>query len=542
MDNNLIQLDCTLRDGGYYTNWDFSEELIKEYLHAISQTSIKVCEIGFRTLKNESFRGPLAFSKDEFLSGFNIPKEISLCVMINGIELKRKENRQKNLEKLFPNSRQNSPISIVRIACDIEDFAEVLPVANWLKEKGFKVGFNLMKISEVNEFEIENISKLVNNYPLDVFYFADSLGALTNKDIVQIIKQFKKFCNISLGCHLHDNLGLALSNSIIASNIGVNWIDTTITGMGRGPGNCKTEEFLIENGLCSEDKILKLAPIFDLIENYFLSLKEKYKWGTNSYYYLAGKYKIHPSYIQKLLSQPIYSGDDRINLINKLRDSKAIDYKPDLLTEGLTDFKHIKETQNKWESHEIFKNKKILILATGPSAQKYKKGIEIFIKETKPIVIALNTPTPINLNLIDIRAACHPIRMLKDVNHYKTMNQLLMCPYSNLEKTLYRNLNKEKILDYGLNTKETTFEFNKNYCVIPKPLVLIYTIAALISGEAKSIDIVGIDGYPAGDQRNIELEELLVNLIQSLPKKIDINSLTPTCIKCINSKSIFGSY
>ena len=55
-----------------------------------------------------------------------------------------------------------------------------------------------MKISEVNEFEIENISKLVNNYPLDVFYFADSLGALTNKDIVQKIKQFKKFCNISL--------------------------------------------------------------------------------------------------------------------------------------------------------------------------------------------------------------------------------------------------------------------------------------------------------------------------------------------------------
>ena len=42
-----------------------------------------------------------------------------------------------------------------------------------------------MKISEINEFEIERISKLVNNYPLDVFYFADSLGALTNNEIVK---------------------------------------------------------------------------------------------------------------------------------------------------------------------------------------------------------------------------------------------------------------------------------------------------------------------------------------------------------------------
>ena len=345
-----------------------------------------------------------------------------------------------------------------------------------------------------------------------------------------------------MGCHLHDNLGLALSNSILASNLGVKWIDTTITGMGRGPGNCKTEEFLIEKGLSNEDKILKLAPVFDLIENYFSALKEKYKWGTNSYYYLAGKYKIHPSYIQKLLSEPIYSGDDRVNLINKLRDRKAINYEPDLLTEGLTDFKFIKANHNQWQSTELFKNKNILVLATGPSSVKYKKGIEIYIKKTKPIVIALNTPTPIKDHLIDIRAACHPIRMMKDVNQYQKMKQLLLCPYSNLEPNLYEKLNREKILDYGLITKEQTFTFKQNYCVIPKPLVLIYAIAALISGEAKSINIVGIDGYPSGDLRNIELEKLLENLLRSVPNTIAINSLTPTCIKCINAKSIFGGY
>tara|TARA_Y100000294_G_scaffold11130_1_gene10230 strand:- start:167 stop:391 length:225 start_codon:yes stop_codon:yes gene_type:complete len=30
--NNIKILDCTLRDGGYYNNWDFSKNLISKYL------------------------------------------------------------------------------------------------------------------------------------------------------------------------------------------------------------------------------------------------------------------------------------------------------------------------------------------------------------------------------------------------------------------------------------------------------------------------------------------------------------------------------
>ena len=40
-------LDCTLRDGGYYNNWDFSKDLVNDYLKAISESGIKNIEIGF---------------------------------------------------------------------------------------------------------------------------------------------------------------------------------------------------------------------------------------------------------------------------------------------------------------------------------------------------------------------------------------------------------------------------------------------------------------------------------------------------------------
>ena len=41
-------LDCTLRDGGYYNNWEFNRELINEYLKVMNNLEIDFVEIGFR--------------------------------------------------------------------------------------------------------------------------------------------------------------------------------------------------------------------------------------------------------------------------------------------------------------------------------------------------------------------------------------------------------------------------------------------------------------------------------------------------------------
>ena len=48
-------LDCTLRDGGYYNNWDFSLDLVREYLKSISKSGIKIIELGFRSYPQKVF-------------------------------------------------------------------------------------------------------------------------------------------------------------------------------------------------------------------------------------------------------------------------------------------------------------------------------------------------------------------------------------------------------------------------------------------------------------------------------------------------------
>ena len=46
---NLKILDCTLRDGGYYNNWDFDKQLVSVYLNSLEKAKINVAELGFRS-------------------------------------------------------------------------------------------------------------------------------------------------------------------------------------------------------------------------------------------------------------------------------------------------------------------------------------------------------------------------------------------------------------------------------------------------------------------------------------------------------------
>ena len=49
---SLNLLDCTLRDGGYYNNWEFNDKLVNSYVSKLRKSKIDVIEIGFRFFSN----------------------------------------------------------------------------------------------------------------------------------------------------------------------------------------------------------------------------------------------------------------------------------------------------------------------------------------------------------------------------------------------------------------------------------------------------------------------------------------------------------
>ena len=79
---NTKIIDCTLRDGGYYNNWDFKDNLVQAYLDCMNELNIDFVEIGFRSLINNGFKGAFAYSTDSFIESLSIPNNIKIGVMV----------------------------------------------------------------------------------------------------------------------------------------------------------------------------------------------------------------------------------------------------------------------------------------------------------------------------------------------------------------------------------------------------------------------------------------------------------------------------
>ena len=131
-------------------------------------------------------------------------------------------------------------------ATHFSEIDEVVKICKILKTKKYMVVINLMQITEQNEKNIIEASRKINQSKPDVLYFADSLGAMNTKDVFKYVKYLRSHWKGELGIHTHNNLGKAVSNTLSAVENGVTWIDSTVTGMGRGPGNSETEYVLIE--------------------------------------------------------------------------------------------------------------------------------------------------------------------------------------------------------------------------------------------------------------------------------------------------------
>ena len=153
--SKLKFLDCTLRDGGYYNNWDFSENLINKYLDVMSNSLIDIVEIGFRSFRGPSSKGQCAYSDESFLNRLKIPSSLKIAVMVNASDLISHElGPDESIKILFEDSK-NSKVDLVRIACHKEEYEKVLSICDWLSSKGYEVGLNLMQIDSYTDKEIK---------------------------------------------------------------------------------------------------------------------------------------------------------------------------------------------------------------------------------------------------------------------------------------------------------------------------------------------------------------------------------------------------
>ncbi|MCZ8514110.1 aldolase catalytic domain-containing protein [Paenibacillus filicis] len=283
-DNHSI-LDCTIRDGGLVNNWDFSVQFVKDMYYGLSEAGVEYMEIGYKNsakLLKGADAGPWRFLNEDFLKEvISEKKETKLSALVDIGRVDEKD--------ILP--REQSQLDLIRVATYIKDVDKAIDLVNKFNGYGYETSINIMALSHVMENDLNEAFEEIAKCPVDVVYVVDSYGSMDPKDIDYLISKFQRqLPNKKLGVHMHNNMQLAFANTIVGANKGVQFLDSSVYGMGRAAGNCPTE--LIVSYL--KNPKYDLRPLIDIIEKHMIPMSQKWEWGYVIPYMVAGVLNEHP--------------------------------------------------------------------------------------------------------------------------------------------------------------------------------------------------------------------------------------------------------
>ena len=287
---SLRIVDPTLRDGGLVNDFRFTDDFVRALYRANLAAGVDYMEVGYRaskTMFNPADFGPWKFSDDEkILQVIGEPDPaIKLSIMADA-------GRCDYETDIRPKSE--SPVSLVRVATYLHQMSITLKMIDDAKAKGYEVSCNIMAISAVQDAELQNALVSLAKSPVDTVYIVDSFGGLYPDDTKRLMDAYRDTVGAAgkgIGMHAHNNQQLAFANTILAADMGADWLDATYDGMGRGAGNCPME--LLIGAL--RNPRYKLRPVIEFAGKEMEALRAAGTvWGPSLAYLLTGQFNQHP--------------------------------------------------------------------------------------------------------------------------------------------------------------------------------------------------------------------------------------------------------
>jgi 4-hydroxy 2-oxovalerate aldolase len=292
----LKVLDCTIRDGGLINNYHFTDDFVKAVYGAACDSGVDIIELGKKLAVSEEY------SREKF-GKWNFCDDDDLKMVIDSHECENPplvavmfDIGRVDFDSLKP--RDQSPFDMARVACYVPDIDKGLDLVKRSKDMGYETTINIMACSAAIRTElIEALNQVEETAELDYLYLVDSYGAFYSEQVTDYLNLYKKHApSKELGFHAHNNQQLAFSNTQQAIIDGVNLLDATINGIGRGAGNCNLE--LLLNFL--KNPKFNVEPIYKAIQEEFVPLRKEIEWGFNDIYGISGHLNQHPRAAMKL--------------------------------------------------------------------------------------------------------------------------------------------------------------------------------------------------------------------------------------------------
>lgn len=279
-------IDCTVRDGGLMNKWLFDDEFVRKVYLANAAAGIDYMEIGY--LSSES-----AFSRDEF-GPWKFCAENDLKRIIGDEEKKIKLSVMADIGRIdyddIPH-RSDSSIDMVRVACYVHQVDAAIALAHHCMDKGYETTINLMAVSTVGMRDLNEALEDLSKSRVPIIYLVDSFGAFYSEDIDTLAaKYMERLPGKTIGIHTHNNQQLAFANTITAIINGINFLDASLYGIGRGAGNCPLELLL---SFLKNPKF-NVRPLIQVIEEQIFPWRDKIDWGYFIPYMVSGVLNEHP--------------------------------------------------------------------------------------------------------------------------------------------------------------------------------------------------------------------------------------------------------
>lgn len=508
-------LDCTLRDGGYYTNWDFDDSLIETYAEAMESLPIDYVEVGYRSIPMKGYLGQYFYCPEYVLKRLKalMPSK-HLTIILNEKDIRASHIKEGLLDPC------KDYASMVRIAIDPQNMERAIELARAVKKAGFKVAFNVMYMSKWKEDSsflnhLEGVDDII-----DYFYMVDSYGGVMPEDVKETVALIKSKTNVSIGFHGHDNLQMALINTITALEVGCDIVDATITGMGRGAGNLKTELLLtyLEN---TKDLPVKYRELSKVVSD-FEELRKFYQWGTSLPYMFSGAKSLPQKQVMEWIGMNRYPLGSILNALNNQKQDVKDNLKLPVL-------------------EKAEKYKKAIILGGGLSARSHKTGIQKFFENEKSDACLIHAGTRNVLEYLDVKCdqyyglvGFESDKLLKQIGDFSKIDQICIYP------PYPRPMGTTIPVDIQKLTKELE-SITFTSATSDSPMAL--AIQAAIDLGAKDIYLVGFDGYDVNINQNQfviahENQEVLNDAVNITG--VSVKSFTPTKYKNIEVSSIYS--
>ncbi|PLY09218.1 MAG: nucleoid-structuring protein H-NS [Arcobacter sp.] len=280
--------DCTIRDGGLVNNYHFTDEFIKAHYETCVAAGVDYMEIG----KNNS---PTIMSEDEF-GAWNFCKEEDIRKIVGENNTDMKIAVMSDIGRTVPSEllpKSESVVDMIRIATYIHQLPAAIELIEEAHAKGYETTVNIMAISKSFDDELNEVLEQLAKTNVDIIYIADSFGSFYPEQINKLTEKYLSYAEKTgkkIGIHAHNNLQLAYANTIEAMMYGASFLDVTISGLGRGAGNCPLELLI---GFLKNPKY-KLMPVLKFIEEYIVPLEKELDWGYSIPYMLTGQLNEHP--------------------------------------------------------------------------------------------------------------------------------------------------------------------------------------------------------------------------------------------------------